>query len=313
MRSRLALLVLLAGLLGARAAAAAPAVAPLSGWLEVRVFAAGHGDAILFRTPDGRHLLFDAGRATAGDHLVGRRLVPYFRSQGIKKLDAFFVSHPHWDHYGDPVALRHFVPFDVMYVNADGAYSLPELADPGPPLPIKVLHRGDRLRFGKLDLEVLHPPRGGLPAEKVRGRIGEKPVGWVLRTENNRSLVIRATFGKIRFLLTGDLQFAGERSLLRRWKWRRRLRAHVLKLGHHGRSSTGAAFLRAVRPRYAVATCGDYDGRWHRPFGAVLRNLRRRRVRLLRTDRHGDIVFRTDGRRLKVQTFPELVHRPKPG
>src|SRR5947209_3700704 len=108
-------------------AATAAAEPRAAAWLELRVFDAGYGDSLLVTTPEGHHLLFDAGRGTAGDDLVQRRLLPYFRERGIRKLDGFFVSHPHWDHYGDPVALRREVPYDALYVNADGAHALPEL------------------------------------------------------------------------------------------------------------------------------------------------------------------------------------------
>lgn len=277
-------------------------------WLEVRFFAAGYGDAVLLTTPEGHHVLVDAGRATAGDHLVRRRLIPFFRERAVRKLDAFFVSHPHWDHYGDPVELRQHVPFDQLYVNRDGEYALADLVPAGqPPFPFKVLRRGDRIRFGSLEVEVLNPPPGGEPPAELRGSADGR--GWrrILREENNRSLVLRATFGKVRFLLTGDLSYEGERRLLSRAALRRRVRAEVLKLGHHGIRSSGEAWLAAVRPRYAVATCGEYDGRVRAPWPDLVRRLRRRRIRLLRTDRHGDVVVRTDGHRIRVQTFPELI------
>jgi competence protein ComEC len=282
-------------------------------WLEIRFFDAGYGDSILLSTPEGHHLLIDAGRATAGDDLVQRRLVPYFNARGIRKLDAFLVSHPHWDHYGDPIELRRRVPFDAMYVNRDSARWLPELVPEGePPLPMKELVRGDVLRFGALTVEVLNPPAGGKPPEEIRGRRDEHNWRSVLREENNRSLVVRATYGRIRFLFTGDLSYEGEAKLLSERRLRSKLRAEVLKLGHHGIRSSGAAWLRAVRPRHAVATVGEYDGKMRRPWPEVMWRLREIGARVLRTDLHGDVVLRTDGRRVRVQTCPELARTPRP-
>jgi competence protein ComEC len=292
------------------AAAASAAAAPAAGWLEVRFFAAGYGDSALLTTPEGHQLLLDAGRATAGDHLVQRRLLPFFRKRGIRKLDAFFVSHPHWDHYGDPLELRRHVPFEVLYVNRDGEYALSDLAPPGEPLPFRVLSRGEVLRFGSLSLEVLHPPAGGKPPEEIRGNIDDRNWRSVLRQENNRSLVLRATYGKVSFLFVGDLSYEGERALLSALRGRRArkaLRAEVLKLGHHGIRSSSEAWLEAVRPRFAVATCGEYEGKERSPFPDLLQRLRRRRVQLLRTDRDGDLLLRTDGKRIEARRFPDLV------
>ena len=65
-------------------------------------------------------MLVDAGRFIGGDHLVRRRLIPFFREQRIKKLDTFVVTHPHPDHYGDPIALRRHVTSLRRHVTPHG-------------------------------------------------------------------------------------------------------------------------------------------------------------------------------------------------
>src|SRR5207244_1186963 len=102
-----------------------------------------------------------------------------------------------------------------------------------------------------------------------------------------------------------------EYTLLRARGMRKKVRADVLKLGHHGIRGSSEAWLAAVRPRFAVASCGEYDGRMRPPTGAVVARLRARRVRFLRTDRHGDVVFRTDGKKLTMKTFKEHA-APRP-
>ena len=278
-------------------AAAAPVKAPASApqstttpksTLTVRIFDAGHGDGILLRTSSGHVVLIDAGRGDKqrlGDNLVKRRLLPYFRKHKISHLDAFIITHPHWDHYGDPQSLARGVRIKTIFSNTDTFAWLPGLQRLA---PTRALSRGDVLRFGELTLEVLNPP-------KKRHHRGDGIVAT-----NNRSLVLRARFGAHRLLFAGDLMFAGERELLRRQ--RKKLRADVLKLGHHGVYSSSARWLRAVRPRWAIATCGERWGKRGRDHlsSKLLRRLRARRTRLLRTDRHGDVLIRTDGRHLEV-------------
>jgi competence protein ComEC len=128
-----------------------------------------------------------------------------------------------------------------------------------------------------------------------------------LAAQNDRSLVLAVTLGAVKLLLTGDLTVRGERKLL---ALREPLHAQVLKLGHHGRGSTSDAWLRSVRPRYAVATCGDHFGRMRGVEPALVARLKRHRVRLYRTDQHGDVVVITDGRRIRVETHPGHVYRP---
>jgi competence protein ComEC len=257
--------------------------------LRVRFFSVGHGDAALLRTPSGHTVLIDAGRGEAqrlGDNFVVRRLIPFLKAEGIRRVDAFFISHPHWDHFGDPTSLARAVPITRIYSNDDGVAWLPELAKLA---PLSALHRGQTLRYGKLSLEVLNPAR----------RRHHRGSGVV--ATNNRSLVLLARYGERKLLFTGDLMFAGERALLRRRATRRKLRVDVLKLGHHGVYSSSDRWLRVVRPRWAIASCGDRWGqRWDYLSPKLYARLRKRRVRLLRTDRHGDVLVKTDGKRLEV-------------
>lgn len=270
--------------------------------LRVRFFAAGHGDSILLSTADGHRVLVDAGRFV-GDHLVRRRLIPFFRRHRVRRLDAFLVTHPHPDHLGDPVLLRKHVAFGTIHTNADGAALLRTLA-PGlakaahKPVRIVNLARGDHLQFGRLRLRVLHPPKDAPPPHRVHS----------LSAQNDRSLVLRASYGAVKILLTGDLTVRGERQLL---ATEEPLHAHVLKLGHHGRGSTSEAWLDRVRPRFAVATCGDYLGRMERVCPKVEALLHKRRIKLYRTDHHGDVEVVTDGRRISVKTHPKHIHRPR--
>jgi competence protein ComEC len=120
----------------------------------------------------------------------------------------------------------------------------------------------------------------------------------VQRSGNDASVVLRVVHGAVSFLLTGDAEAAEEAVLLDRA--RPSLRATVLKVGHHGSAtSTTPAFLAAVAPRLALVSVGA-DNRYGHPHPDVLRSLRAAGVPVLRTDRDGAIVVRSDGRRLTV-------------
>jgi competence protein ComEC len=120
--------------------------------------------------------------------------------------------------------------------------------------------------------------------------------------ENDRSVVLRLTFGESRVLLTGDAGSKLEREILEASP--HRLEADVLKVGHHGsRGSTSVPFLAAVRPRLAILSV---RGGVSRPLPApeVLERLKELEVRTLRTDEHGAITVRLDARGgMEVETF----------
>jgi competence protein ComEC len=99
--------------------------------------------------------------------------------------------------------------------------------------------------------------------------------------------------------MTGDAE-AGEED----WMLARDasvLRADVLKVGHHGSStSSTAAFLAAVRPRVALISVGAANTYGH-PSNAVVHALAALGAQVLRTDHLGTVVVRTDGHTLSVQ------------
>jgi competence protein ComEC len=78
------------------------------------------------------------------------------------------------------------------------------------------------------------------------------------------------------------------------------LRADILKVGHHGsRTSSSEQFLDAVRPRLALVSVGAGNV-YHLPTPMIMDRLAARGAQVLRTDRLGTIVARTDGRRIRV-------------
>jgi len=110
--------------------------------------------------------------------------------------------------------------------------------------------------------------------------------------------VLRLDYRDVSFLFEGDAEPATEERLLQ--AGRGTLRARVLKVAHHGsRHGSKAALLRAVRPEYAVVSCGAGNSYGH-PHPATLRRLERAGARVFRTDLDGDVVFRTDGERIEV-------------
>jgi beta-lactamase superfamily II metal-dependent hydrolase len=77
-------------------------------------------------------------------------------------------------------------------------------------------------------------------------------------TINGHSVVLRWTFGRIRFLFAGDLNDQAERILTQAHRERRQsLRADVFKVPHHGSHEFSPAFFKAVAPVVSVVSSGD--------------------------------------------------------
>jgi competence protein ComEC len=255
--------------------------------VELHLIDVGQGDAIALRTPRNRWILVDAGRAWRGGDAGRATVIPYVRRHG-GSVAAFVLSHPHADHAGGAAtivrALRPGVFWDGAYLGTSDTYrdALAAVATAG--VTWDRVRPGQRVTIDDVRLEFLAPDSAW-----TRG----------LDDPNEASVVMRVRYGAVRFLLVGDAEREEERWLLERDSLA--LRAEVLKVGHHGSStSTTAEFLRAVRPAVALVSVGAGNTYGH-PNAHVLASLAAQGATVLRTDRQGSVVVRSDGTILEIQ------------
>jgi beta-lactamase superfamily II metal-dependent hydrolase len=120
-----------------------------------------------------------------------------------------------------------------------------------------------------------------------------------LKDPNLASTIAVVSYGMVRFLLVGDAERAEEDWLLA--QHRDELSAQVLKVGHHGSSTSSSdAFLAAVHPDVAVISVGAGNMYGH-PSNDVLHALSRAGAEVLRTDESGTVIVRTDGVHIEIE------------
>lgn len=265
----------------------APFAETHSGRFEMHVLDVGQGDAILLRTPAGRWIVVDAGRAWRGGDAGRSTVIPYIRKRG-GDVAAFVLSHPHMDHVGGAAtvlhALRPRVFRDAAYAGGNVAYraSLQVAASDG--IPWARVRPGDSMVVDGLKLHFLAPDSA-----------------WTsgLSDANEASTVLLATYGVVRFLLAGDAEQGEEQWLIENST---SLRADVLKVGHHGSpTSSGDEFIRRVCPRIAVISVGAINSYGH-PSADVVAAFRRLGATVIRTDQAGTIVLSSDGEGIEIKT-----------
>ncbi len=247
------------------------------GRMIVHFLDVGQGDSIFVQLPNGHNMLVDAGPREAGTDVVN-----YLKKAGVKKIDYLVATHPHEDHIGGMAAV--FRRFDV------GRVYMPKISYPTrayEDLLRVVRAEGQKIDTASAGVEIVNS--GGLRAEIIA------PYSAAYEEINNYSAVIKLSFGKAVFLLTGDAEERSEQEMLVNGP---NLRADVLKVGHHGSyTSTSPEFLNAVKPAYAVISCGTGNGYGY-PHAVTLQKLRG--IQVFRTDLNGDVVFETDGDSIRV-------------
>jgi competence protein ComEC len=118
---------------------------------------------------------------------------------------------------------------------------------------------------------------------------------------NNWSAVVKLTFGNNSFLLDGDAEDISEREMIANGY---DLKADLLKVGHHGSSSsTTPEFLSKVNPKYAVISVGAGNDYGH-PHKTTMQKLQERGISVYRTDQNKTIIATSDGNNITFNTNP---------
>ncbi len=236
-----------------------------------------HGDSIFLRSSKGETALIDAGYPDAGT-------LRYLKEHGVDHLDLLIVTHHDEDHIGGVPEVLRAVEVDTYIENGQviDTYYFNELEKALQETGVhrRIVRTGDRISFGELTLEVWNP-------SYARPDI-----------VNNNSIVLFLQVGKIRILLTGDIEKPIEERLI---KSNRDLRMDILKVAHHaGNTSSIPAFLEAVSPKIAVySASNNFPGF---PNEDTLDLLRIAGARVYGTNFNGTITINTDGKTYTVST-----------
>jgi competence protein ComEC len=258
--------------------------------LKIVFFDVGQGDAILVTTPGGAQILIDGGDAKG----YNQEIKPYFKEQGIHRLDLLVVTHAHEDHLGGIVRLIE-----------DKRVKIEKVLDSGMPHTTQLYQKFLELVLDN-EITYLQGVRGTqLRVGDVKGLVLNPPPTYLRGTGsdvNNNSVVLLLDCNSIRLLFVGDAEQAGEEEMLA--FYHDALRAQLLKVGHHGsETGTGAEWLEKIKPEIAVISVGANNPYGH-PAAEVLTRLKAI-AKVYRTDQDGRLTFylKTSrfGRRTKIQ------------
>jgi len=206
---------------------------PDPGCARITVLDVGQGLAVAVQTHTTL-LLYDTGPAyRSGGSAAQNVIVPFLQSRGIRHIDTLVVSHCDQDHAGGVAPLLQQVSVGRVIAG-----------EPLPDIVWRPCQAGQFWQLDGIDFTMLYPAaHTGLEG-------------------NDSSCVLLVETGDYRLLLTGDIEKAAERALLREAIVPR---VQAVTVPHHGsRTSSTPAFVRALQPSVAVVSAA-YGNHWGLP------------------------------------------------
>ena len=246
--------------------------------LTISFLDVGQADAALISC-DGEYLMIDGGNEADSDYIYS-----YLTSHGVTYLNTVICTHSDEDHCGGLSAALTACDVGTAYCSVTEhdtkAFTnfVKKTQERGKNITIPNV--GDTFNVGLAKVEVLGPMK----------KYDES---------NNNSIVVMLTFGENKFLFTGDAEYDAETDIL---DTGRDLSADVLKVGHHGSSSsTGYRWLNEVMPTYAVISVGEGNSYGH-PSENTISRLNDADCTIYRTDECGEITCVSDGINITFST-----------
>lgn len=244
--------------------------------MKVHFIDVGQGDSILIQV-NSKNLLIDSGPKVSKD-----KLTKYLNSLKIPQLDYIIATHPHEDHIGN----MSYVIDNFKVLN----FYAPKIEN-----STKAFEKmAESLVRKNLKIKVLKASVNSIDLGKNTLVEIFSPISDNYDDLNNYSPIVKISYGNTSFMFTGDAEQLAEKEVLNSGV---NLKADVLKIGHHGSSSsTSKSFFQAVDPSITVISVGE-DNTYGHPTTKTLSMIKDTKV--YRTDKDGNIVITSDGISLK--------------
>lgn len=258
--------------------------------LHVVVCTVGQGDAIFVRTPQGSDILIDGGPDDSVLNCLGKHMPFWDRT-----IEIMILTHPHSDHFMGLFAVlknykvKSFASEDLSNRTAGFNSLMGKIKMQN--IPTRFVFAGDKfaIRDGVV-LKIVGPTQEFVAQTSPRGTIGE--------TSEFASLGTLIKYGKFSVLLTGDSQVSELEEML---KLVQHDNLSVLQVPHHGsRFGLTADILDVLKPKIAAISVGK-NNKYGHPTAFILDLLKSKNIKILRTDKIGDIEIISDGDNFSVK------------
>lgn len=211
--------------------------------LEIHFINVGREDAILIRSSETT-IFIDGGLYHQKDVIL-----PYLQALGIKKFDAIIGSHLHNNHIQAQGAIIDNYPVSKVYYGQDLYTCNPTYCNSSGQkyvldaikrhnIPQVIMKTGDHITIGDITIDCYSPITFQTKTQNTYA-------------ENHNSLNFILTYGKNKFMFTGDHMQSSE--ILKKYN-ASLMDVDLFKYPHHGQDSVGKDMVYAMTPEYVIVT-----------------------------------------------------------
>ena len=257
--------------------------------IQINYLDMSQGDSSLIITKNNKNILIDTGGKikyksenweiqSKEYNTTLSKIIPYFKSIGMKKIDYLILTHGDYDHMGEAINLVENFKVEKVIFNCGEFNELEQEL-------IKVLDK-KKIPYYRCIKELY------IDDNKLYF-LNNKDYG----NENDNSSVIYTKLNNQKFLFMGDAGVEVEKDLMEKYNLQD---IDVLKVGHHGsKTSSSIEFIDEINPKYSIISVGK-NNRYGHPNKEVLDNLNDSNI--YRTDIDGSIMFKIKNNKLKIET-----------
>ncbi len=264
--------------------------------MKVHFIDVGQGDSIFIQSPSGKTMLIDGGTKSDGETVVA-----YLKSHKVSKLDYVVATHPDADHIGGLIDVVN--SFTVgQFINSGKVHTTQTYKE------LLSIVLAKKIKYSEPKTGDLVPFDNALKLQVLHVDANTSDI-------NDASIVLKATYNKVSFLLTGDADVDMESKIMAKYD----VKATVLKAGHHGsNTSSSAKFISEVKPATTILSYGKGNSYGH-PHKEVVSRLKNVASKIYSTAVSGNIVVTTNGLTHSVSAKPwtgdgtgTVIPKPKP-
>ncbi len=251
--------------------------------LEYAMLDVGQGDGMVLQLPGGTVCLIDGG-STSVKNIGTYRLLPYFKYEGIEKLDYIVLTHLDEDHTS---GVRELLEMSAGYDGVEiGMILFPDIMNPDENykelwslaenyhVQTGIIGEGNQITGETWKLQCLSPVQGSFCQDK-----------------NESSTVLQLDYMDFSMLFTGDIGYDGESRLIEAAALEN---VDVWKVSHHGSKYSGSdGFLHKISPQLSLISVGKNN--YGHPSEEILERLNTIGSQVETTLESGAIIVQSDG------------------